>query len=194
MTGNTAPGRSLAQNTGFVLAAELVVQGTRAATVFILFRVLGDEQFGVYAGVLALLTLLGPASQWGMVLGHIGFAVTLVGVALVSHYETERDISIEPGQTVNVGEYDLTFEHLKHREGPNYDSDHGVFTVSEDGERVTQVVSEKRFYRVQRMSMTEVGLDSGLLRDLYVAMGEPLEQGQGNQTKWGQVIKNYQLN
>ena len=34
------------------------------------------------------------------------------------------------------------------------------------------------------MSMTEVGLDSGLLRDLYVAMGEPLEQGQGNQTKW----------
>ena len=85
---------------------------------------------------------------------------------------------------MNVGEYDLTFEHLKHREGPNYDSDHGVFTVSEDGERVTQVVSEKRFYRVQRMSMTEVGLDSGLLRDLYVAMGEPLEQGQGNQTKW----------
>jgi cytochrome c-type biogenesis protein CcmF len=125
-----------------------------------------------------------PASQWGMVLGHIGFAVTLVGVALVSHYETERDISIEPGQTVNVGQYDLTFEHLTHKEGPNYDSDHGVFTVSENGEYVTEVVSEKRFYRVQRMSMTEVGLDSGLLRDLYVAMGEPLEQGQGNQTKW----------
>lgn len=125
-----------------------------------------------------------PASHWGMVLGHIGFAVTLIGVALVSHYETERDIAIAPGQTADVSGYQLTFKHLTHTEGPNYDSDQGVFVISKDGERVTEVVSEKRFYRVQRMSMTEVGLDAGVLRDLYVAMGEPLDTIVNGEQTW----------
>ncbi len=49
--------------------------------------------------------------------------------------------------------------------------------MTKSGDIVTQVTSEKRFYRVQRTSMTEVGLDASLLRDIYIAMGEPLEDG-----------------
>ncbi|OQX46600.1 MAG: hypothetical protein B0D85_03425, partial [Candidatus Sedimenticola endophacoides] len=37
---------------------------------------------------------------------------------------------------------------------------------------------EKRVYAVQRMPMTEAGIDAGLFRDLFVALGEPLgEEG-----------------
>ena len=114
-------------------------------------------------------------SHWGMVLGHLGFAVTLIGISLVSHYEQERDIAIAPGQSANVMDYQVVFERLEHREGPNYDADEGLFTVYQDGEQITQLTSEKRFYRVQRTSMTEVGLDASLLRDIYIAMGEPLD-------------------
>ncbi|MDV6316930.1 heme lyase CcmF/NrfE family subunit [Idiomarina sp. HP20-50] len=116
-------------------------------------------------------------SHWGMVLGHLGFAVTLIGITLVSHYEQERDVALMPGQSVEVLDYNLVFESLKHREGPNYDADEGLFTVYKDGEKVVQLTSEKRFYKVQRTSMTEVGLDASLLRDLYIAMGEPLDSG-----------------
>jgi cytochrome c-type biogenesis protein CcmF len=114
-------------------------------------------------------------SHWGMVLGHLGFAVTLIGISLVSHYEQERDIAIAPGQSADVMDYQVVFERLEHREGPNYDADEGLFTVYQDGEQITQLTSEKRFYRVQRTSMTEVGLDASLLRDIYIAMGEPLD-------------------
>ncbi len=116
-------------------------------------------------------------SHWGMVLGHIGFAVTLIGITLVSHYEQERDIALAPGQSVDIIGYNVSFDSLEHREGPNYDADSGDFTVTKSGDIVTQVTSEKRFYRVQRTSMTEVGLDASLLRDIYIAMGEPLEDG-----------------
>jgi cytochrome c-type biogenesis protein CcmF len=36
---------------------------------------------------------------------------------------------------------------------------------------------EKRLYTVQNQAMTEAAIDSGLLRDLYVSLGEPLAGG-----------------
>lgn len=63
-------GRNLAQNAGFVLVAELVVQATRAATIFILADIFTKTVFGTYVSLLALTTLLAPASQWGM--NHVG--------------------------------------------------------------------------------------------------------------------------
>ena len=36
---------------------------------------------------------------------------------------------------------------------------------------------EKRLYTVQQSMMTEAGIDAGFTRDLYVALGEPLDNG-----------------
>lgn len=119
------------------------------------------------------LTKLGR-SHWGMILGHLGFAVTLVGIAVVSQYEVERDVRLAPGEAVVVEGYEFRFDLLSQQQGPNYVTDHAEFTVWRDGRKVTDLVTEKRFYTVQRMSMTEVGLDAGFTRDLYVALGEPL--------------------
>ena len=37
---------------------------------------------------------------------------------------------------------------------------------------------EKRTYHASRQVMTEAAIDAGFWRDLYVAMGEPLEDGE----------------
>src|SRR3712207_7476528 len=37
---------------------------------------------------------------------------------------------------------------------------------------------EKRIYTVQQNPMTEAAIDSGLTRDLYVALGEPVSDGK----------------
>ncbi len=81
-------------------------------------------------------------SHWGMVLGHLGFAVTLIGITLVSNYEMERDVRMEPGETVTLGAYDFKFNALKHKEGPNYTSDVGVFDVYHDGEKLVHLEPE----------------------------------------------------
>ncbi|MDN7136687.1 heme lyase CcmF/NrfE family subunit [Pseudidiomarina sp. 1ASP75-14] len=123
---------------------------------------------------LAGLTKLGR-SHWGMVLGHLGFAVALIGIGAVSQYEIERDVRLAPGDSVMVQGYRFQFDELSQRRGPNYLTDYAEFSVYSGERKITELVTEKRFYTVQKMSMTEVGLDAGFTRDLYVALGEPLD-------------------
>jgi cytochrome c-type biogenesis protein CcmF len=116
-------------------------------------------------------------SHWGMILGHLGFAVCLIGITLVSNYELERDLRMEPGQRVNIADYEVEFSGVEQLQGPNYTSDKGIFDVYKNGEKVSHLEPEKRFYTVQRMTMTEAGIHTTLTRDLFVALGEPLENG-----------------
>ena len=53
----------------------------------------------------------------------------------------------------------------------------GKVEVFEDDEFVTTLTAEKRFYPVQRTTMTEAGIDSGFTRDLFMALGEQLKNG-----------------
>jgi cytochrome c-type biogenesis protein CcmF len=115
------------------------------------------------------------SSHWGMVLGHLGFAVTLIGITLVSNYELERDVKVLPGQSIKIADYDVLFTGVEEVNGPNYIADRGVFDVFRDGELVSHLEPEKRFYTVQRTTMTEAGIHTTLTRDLFVAMGEQLD-------------------
>jgi len=119
-------------------------------------------------------------AQWGMVLGHLGIAVFVVGVSLTSLYSTEKDVRLAPGESYSMGGYDFLFKGAKHLTGPNYDGDHGSVEVRQDGELIAVLEPEKRIYRSSGMPMTEAGIDAGLFRDLFVALGEPL----GDQGAW----------
>ena len=116
-------------------------------------------------------------SHWGMILGHLGFAVTIIGITLVSNYEVERDVRMVPGESVTLGGYEFAFQRVESRNGPNYTADVGIFDVYQDGEKLVHLEPEKRLYIVQRMPMTEAGIYSTVFRDLFIAMGEPLDDG-----------------
>ncbi|WGL63686.1 heme lyase CcmF/NrfE family subunit [Pseudomonas sp. CW003PS] len=116
-------------------------------------------------------------SYWGMQIAHLGFAVCAVGVVLTSLGSYERDLRMAPGDSVELGGYRFQFDGAVHHEGPNFTSDKGTVRVF-DGERQIKVLHpEKRLYTVQQTTMTEAGIDAGFTRDLFVALGEPLEQG-----------------
>ncbi|MBA4683004.1 MAG: heme lyase NrfEFG subunit NrfE, partial [Pseudomonas sp.] len=116
-------------------------------------------------------------SYWGMQMAHFGFAVCALGVVLTSLGSYERDLRMAPGDSVELGGYRFQFEGAVHHEGPNFISDKGTVRVF-DGERQISVLHpEKRLYTVQQATMTEAGIDAGFTRDLFVALGEPLEQG-----------------
>ncbi|TRO20842.1 heme lyase CcmF/NrfE family subunit [Ectopseudomonas mendocina] len=116
-------------------------------------------------------------SYWGMQMAHLGFAVCALGVVLTSLGSYERDLRMAPGDSVELAGYRFQFEGAVHHEGPNFISDKGTVRVF-DGERQIKVLHpEKRLYTVQQATMTEAGIDAGFTRDLFVALGEPLEQG-----------------
>jgi len=111
---------------------------------------------------------------YGMVLAHCGVAVLVAGVTVVSFHEVERDVRMAPGDVAEVGAYRFEFDTLSEYAGPNFDARRGHFLVSRDGDAVAEMNPEKRTYRASGQVMTEAAIDAGLMRDLYVALGEPL--------------------
>jgi cytochrome c-type biogenesis protein CcmF len=118
-----------------------------------------------------------PRGYWGMLVAHFGVAVFIIGVTLVRGYEVEKDVRMNPGDTVSAGGYQFRLEGLKRVQGPNYDATRGILTVTRNERPVTTLYPEKRFFTVQQMPMTEAAIDTGVTRDLYVSLGEPLPDG-----------------
>jgi cytochrome c-type biogenesis protein CcmF len=118
-----------------------------------------------------------PRAYWGMVLAHCGIAIFIVGVTMVKGFEVEQDVRMNVGQTATIGGYTFRFDGAEEVKGPNYLAARGAFNVTKGGREVTMMYPEKRLYSVQKQMMTEAAIDSGFLRDLYVSLGEPLEDG-----------------
>ena len=117
-------------------------------------------------------------SYYGMQLAHLGIAVFIIGVTLVKGYETERDVRMEVGDTLTAGGYVFRFDGVTEREGPNYIAAQGRVTVSRNDQMVTVLHPEKRTYNASGMPMTEAAIRTGLLRDLYVSLGEPIPDSE----------------
>jgi len=115
-----------------------------------------------------------PRGFWGMVLGHLGISVFVIGVTLTSIYSTEKDIRLVPGESYQLGDYSFEFKGVQTIDGPNYTAYRGHVIATRDGELVSDMHPEKRTYLVQKMPMTEAAIDAGLTRDLFVALGEDL--------------------
>ena len=117
-----------------------------------------------------------PLAYWGMTLAHIGFAVSLLGVALTHELSVEKDIRLAPGEVASHGGVQFHFIGVAATNGPNYRAQSGRFEVL-DGERRLLLVPEKRRYLAGGSVMTEAAIDPGFLKDIYVSLGEPLGDG-----------------
>ena len=118
-------------------------------------------------------------SYYGMQLAHLGVAVFIIGVTLVKGYETERDVRMNVGDTVQAGGYEFRFYGVTETTGPNYVAGTGRVSVSKNGQFVTELLPEKRQYNVSGMPLTEAAINVGLFRDLYVSLGEPIPESEG---------------
>lgn len=114
-------------------------------------------------------------SHWGMVLGHLGVAVTVIGIAFSQNYSVERDVRMKAGDSVDIHNYHFTFRALHNLQGPNYSGGVGIIDVTRNGQHEATLYAEKRYYSVARTMMTEAAIDGGFTRDLYAALGEELE-------------------
>ena len=122
-----------------------------------------------------------PPSFWGMHLAHLGIAVITVGITMVKSYEVERDVRMGLNDTVTIENYSFELTGVSDVDGPNYKALRGDVKVTKDGKYLEMLYPEKRKYFSSAMPMTEAGIDSGLFRDLYVSLGEPIE---GERLQW----------
>jgi cytochrome c-type biogenesis protein CcmF len=114
-------------------------------------------------------------SYYGMQLAHVGVAVTIVGITIVTGYEAEKDLRMDVGDVVHVAAYDFRFMGVKEASGPNYVAAQANIEVSSARQKLRQLHPEKRVYYASGNAMTETAIDSGVFGDLYVSLGEPLD-------------------
>ena len=141
---------------------------------------------GLTAGLWVILSsLYEPYQRWrskqslsrgvvGMTIAHIGVGVFAIGVTVVQTYRIEKDIALQPGQSVELQGYTFDFRSTRPVEGPNYDAIEAEVVVTRDGQPVATLHPQKRTYRVRTMPMTESGIHVNWTRDLFVAMGDDL--------------------
>jgi len=143
-----------------------------ASTVLQVRSRVGDAGAGMSGKGAALLRQ--PRRYWGMHLAHLGLAVFVVGVALSKGYETDKEVRMAPGEVLTLGDYSLRMVRFGQAPGPNYSATVAEIELLRDGKVVKILRPEKRKYFSSEMPMTEAAIDPGLVRDVYVSIGEPV--------------------
>ena len=114
-------------------------------------------------------------SHWGMILAHLGVAMTVWGIAFSQNFSVERDVRMAVGDTVQIANYDFKFAGVSDANGPHYMGGKAQIDISKEGKTEATLFAEKRFYTVSKMPMTEAAINWGFTRDLYVALGEKID-------------------
>ncbi|WP_210528070.1 heme lyase CcmF/NrfE family subunit [Rubellimicrobium arenae] len=118
-----------------------------------------------------------PRADWGKAISHAGLGVTILGISLLMAWQEEDIRTAALGESFQVGAYELTLNSVDEVPGPNYRSLMADVTVTRDGAQVARLHPEKRFYPVAAMPTTEAAIQNGVLRDIYVVIGDAQEGG-----------------
>jgi len=118
-----------------------------------------------------------PRADWGKSIAHAGLGVTMLGVSGLMAWELEDISTVQIGESIEIGSYEVMLTEVKRVPGPNYVSTMASVDVLKNGSFVRTLYPEKRVYPVQAMPTTEAAIDNGFLRDVYVVIGDPQEDG-----------------
>jgi cytochrome c-type biogenesis protein CcmF len=115
---------------------------------------------------------------YGMHLAHIGVAVFIAGVTVVTSYQSERDVKMNLGDTVTVGGYQFQLKNLAQVQGPNYQGVRADIEVSKAGSAPFAIMHpEKRQFTAAQSVTSETAIDRSILRDLYLSLGDEVDGG-----------------
>jgi cytochrome c-type biogenesis protein CcmF len=113
-----------------------------------------------------------PRSAWGTALAHFGLGVTLLGIVCETNWSSERIVVVKPNDVVSIGSYDLTFQDLTQRQGPNYRELTARFVVKSGGDEIGLLEPSKRTFAARAMSTTEAALLTRGVSQLYLSLGD----------------------
>lgn len=127
---------------------------------------------GAGAGRLRRLVAL-PMAVWALTAAHMGAGVLTIGAVAQATLKLERLASMAVGDRIEFAGRAVSLQRVERWPGPNYDADRASFLVTQGADSRT-LTAERRTYVSSDSPTTEVGIQSGLFGDFYLAMGEPV--------------------
>jgi cytochrome c-type biogenesis protein CcmF len=120
-----------------------------------------------------------PRSAYGGMLAHGGIGLMVLGIVGTTAWQTEQVVTMKVGESSAIAGYELTFRGVAPNQGPNYQEQVGVFAVTRGGSQVATLDPSKRIYDQPRQATTEAGILAAWTGDLYVVLGDALQDGSG---------------
>jgi cytochrome c-type biogenesis protein CcmF len=120
-----------------------------------------------------------PRSAYGGMLAHAGIGLMVLGIVGTTAWQREHVITLKVGERTEIAGYELTFRGVAPNQGPNYQEQVGLFAVTRGGSPVTELEPAKRIYDAPRQATTEAGIYASWAGDLYVVLGDALQDGSG---------------
>jgi cytochrome c-type biogenesis protein CcmF len=174
--------------TGLVAGATCFAAGIRnywAIVAFsLVFFVLATIVAEFYRGVRARQVLLGEHAvqalgrlisknrrRYGGYIIHVGVVMIFVAITGTSAFRQEQQVTVNPGQTFEIGGYTLRYNGLEEEDTPHVATLLANLTVLQAGREIDTLKPEKRFYKKPEQPTTEVAIRSTLGSDLYVVLG-----------------------
>jgi cytochrome c-type biogenesis protein CcmF len=117
-----------------------------------------------------------PRHAFGTALAHAGIGVTLLGLAATG-WGNEKITTLRAGDKVEIGPYQLIFESVTPRNGPNYSELVGRTVIGSNGALIATIEPSSRFYPVRDMSRSEAGIATIGLGQVYMSIAEVAENG-----------------
>jgi cytochrome c-type biogenesis protein CcmF len=120
-----------------------------------------------------------PRAAYGTTLAHAGVGLLVLGIVATTAWQSERVVTLKVGEQLEIAGYELTFRGVAPNQGPNYQEQVGLFAATRGGSPVTQLEPAKRIYDAPRQATTEAGIYAAWTGDLYVVLGDAMQDGRG---------------
>ena len=118
-----------------------------------------------------------PRAAYGTLFAHAGIGLAVIGIVATTAWQSEVVLSMQPGDSARIAGYELAFRGAAPAQGPNYQDQVGILTVTRGGTPVTELSPAKRTYDAPRQTTTEAAIHVSWRGDLSAVLGDELAGG-----------------
>jgi cytochrome c-type biogenesis protein CcmF len=125
-----------------------------------------------------------PLFVWGMVVAHLGIAVSLAGMACDSSFTVERLVAARIGETVAVGPYQIRFAGVDPTFGANWQALEATLEARRGTSDVLILHPQARAYWAPPTETSESAIHTALDGQLYTVLGKATGDGRWQLRLW----------
>ncbi|MBI5956699.1 MAG: heme lyase CcmF/NrfE family subunit, partial [Chloroflexi bacterium] len=118
--------------------------------------------------------------RYGGYFVHLGIILIAVGVAASSLYKVENQVTLRPGESATVKDYNLTYKGLNQYPTASKQVVAANLEVSQNGKYLGNMAPAKEFHRGHEQPNTEVDVRTTLIEDLYLILTGWEDDGTAN--------------
>lgn len=125
-----------------------------------------------------------PLFTYGMVLAHLGCAVSIAGMACDSAFTSEKMVAMTIGETQAVGPFAVTLREVRERPGPNYQALEAVLQVKQGAGAPFEMLPQLHSFTDPPMTTNVAAIRTFWNGQLYLVVGDNSEQGRWLMRMW----------